>query len=94
MRKEYVKPMIGVELFTLTQSIALFCEDLNKEAGLGVPTHYDPERDCGWDMGNWIIFTSDNSSCKDEQLDGDEEFFEIYGQCYNSPIGGTEIFSS
>lgn len=94
MRKEYVKPMAGIELFTLAQSIATYCSGLNKDAGLGEPTHYD-ENTCCWSLGNTSIFLTDNPTCE-EQFDDEDEFFEEYSfiGCYNNPDGGTSVFSS
>jgi len=89
MRKEYVKPGISVELFSLAQSIAAACEGFQHDTGLGEPAHYD-KTTCGWAMGDFIVFV-DAKICTDAQIGEDEDF---NGLCYNNPDGGTTIFGS
>ena len=100
MKKKYVKPAFGVDLFTVAQSIAMNCgwEVISE---FGRPAHPDKYQ-CGWDMGNVIIFLESMTSCTDPedpdgigiigQPVGEDE--KVEGICYNNPNGGATIFAS
>lgn len=89
MKKMYSKPDFRVESFALTQSVAAGCGAIAGGSTLGKPSHWGKD-DCGWDVGNLIIFVESNSAC--ELKVGEEESFE--GICYNNPDGGNSIFGS
>ena len=88
MKKQYVKPEIYFEHFSMAQTIARNC-GASHDSTVGEPTHYD-ENTCTWDVGGYIIFFD---HCDDEQLEPGVDS-EIGALCYNNPGGGQEVFSS
>ncbi|MBQ5951132.1 MAG: hypothetical protein IJL66_03155 [Lachnospiraceae bacterium] len=98
MKEQYVRPVVYVESFTLTQTIAKDCGDMH-QGTLGESNHYD-EYSCVWNVGGVILFYSDHCEDYDSMgLEEGEEFgpdddFEIGGRCFNNPTGGQQIFSS
>lgn len=93
MKKKYSKPLMNIELFTLAQSIAATCPALQHDTGLGNPNHYS-KTSCGWNMGNIIIFTAENSGCTVKWEEDDPVNIGDIALCYNNPDGGTQIFGS
>ena len=82
MKKAYEKPVLYIERFTLSQTIALNC---GENVYLGEPTHGSKET-CGWNVDGIIVFTSKNYC---------SELTEIYlDVCYNAPAGGYNVFAS
>ena len=84
MKKQYKKPLVAVEHFSIVHTAAKDCWD-------NIPqdqVNFNSER-CGWDIGSAILFLTSvlNSSCT---LDGDG-----FGMvCYNNPAEGKYIFRS
>ncbi len=82
MKKSYKKPMLIVERFTFSQTIANMC---GENLDFGQPTHETKET-CGWDMFGTEVFM-DDSVC-------DFPTEEFGGICYNAPEYGFNVFSS
>lgn len=82
MKKAYQKPMLIVERFTLSQTIAHNC---GKNLDFSMATHATIET-CGWDIVGMEFFM-DPTIC-----DFSAEYFE--GVCYNAPEGGYNVFNS
>ena len=89
MKRVYEKPGIYVENFSLSQSIADGCGAAH-ESTLGNPNHAD-KQNCGWDMGNLVIWTDATNTKCNFFLEEDTPF---EGVCYNNPNGGASIFAS
>lgn len=87
MKAVYKKPVLRLEYFTLSQSIAS-CGDFS-DSTLGEPGNHQ-DRTCGWDMGNVTIWTGQGDSC-DLWWGADDEY---NGVCYNNPNPGLQIFGS
>ena len=88
MKKTYIKPKFGIDLFTVAQSIAATCE-VNHDAEMGYPLQ-EEKTTCGWYMDDTItVFLIGSSFCSYQIKDGDPETY-----CYNNPYGATEIFGS
>lgn len=93
MKKVYTKPVLVMDDFTLSQSIAHNCGDNIKDIWNQATLKY--KGSCGWDTmidadGNGvtdIIFVND----KCNTVIGADEFV---GVCYNNPEGGWNIFNS
>lgn len=90
MKKQYSKPGIIIEDFTISQNISSGCGVPGGGGPLGKPAHWSKET-CAWDMGNITVFLDTMKVCEDIQLGPDDEF---EGICYNNPEGGATIFSS
>lgn len=96
MKKVYTKPVLMMEDFTLSQSIAHNCGD-NLDWNNATLKY---RGSCGWDlMLNGVV----DSGVQD--TDGDVLFLdsqsvctfktlEFEGVCYNNPSGGFNIFNS
>ena len=82
MKRAYAKPVLCIERFTLTQTIARNCGD---NLDFSMATHTTKES-CGWDIGGIEIFV-DSYIC-------DFPVREWDGVCYNAPAGGFNVFSS
>lgn len=88
MKKKYVKPRVGVDLFSLLQTVSGTC-GVEPESEMGRPLQAD-KYTCGWYMDDAVtLFLIDSAFCTVELEDGDDETY-----CYNNPSGGTEIFGS
>ena len=83
MKRVYEKPVLYIERFTLTQSIAHNCGD-NLDFGMGT---LKTKESCGWDVGGVVIFVEGNENCIFPT-----EYLE--GVCYNAPDGGYNVFNS
>ena len=93
MKKVYEKPMVAIESFILTQSIAVSC-GYTPDKFFGHPTHGDALYDgCGWDNGlggqvYWAVGAIDACNV-------DTDYDAVVGEvCYNEPAGGAQIFAS
>lgn len=85
MKKAYNKPLLIVERFALSQTIASGCADMRE---YGYPT-LARKWECGWDFnGAVVIFLEGVTGCVEQIKDG------VYGFCYNGPVGGMSIFHS
>ena len=86
MKKAYKKPMMIVEWFTLSQTIATGCGDLDI---YGSPT-LTRRANCAWDFnGAFLLFLEGNNNCEYQIKDG-----TIDGLCYNGPSAGMSLFHS
>lgn len=87
MKAPYEKPLLAVELFSLTQSIARDCTAGNIPAE---NLNLNDPNTCGWDLGGGlgkdIVFVL-GLACT---IDG-ENMFHV---CYNNPAETTIIFRS
>ena len=83
MKANYTKPMLVVEVFSLSQSTARDCADsIPKEQ----VTSNDPAN-CVWDLGGGTTVFVAGSTCV---IDGEQMGFA----CYNNPTEGNYIFRS
>ena len=82
MKRVYEKPVLYIERFALTQSIAHNCSG-NLDFGMGT---LKTKESCGWDVGGIEIFMDPNIC--------DFPTEEFQGVCYNAPSGGTIVFNS
>ncbi len=104
MKKEYIKPMVMVEGFALSQSIARNCgSTIYQDNPIGYPNYQDIGS-CGWvyteggeddpfagsDVQEPVTYIYWSDGCQNPV--GPD--FEIEGACYNNPGGGTGIFGS
>ncbi len=79
MKANYTKPLLGVELFSLAQSVTRDCDT-------SIPFNLN-DPNCYWDLGNGTSVFLQNTNC---MLDGESM---DYG-CYNNPGEGQYIFRS
>ena len=91
MKKAYIKPVVYMEKFDLSQSIAAGCGAVAGGSSLGKPAHWSKET-CGWNLGNMILWAESTGNCTD--IIEIDEPVENIGICYNNPSGGSSIFSS
>jgi hypothetical protein len=82
MRKQYSKPNILFESYSLSTNIAAGCE--KKTTNLGVDI-------CGADWGNRVIFTDTVQGCVSAVLEGSAEY---NGLCYHNPSEDYNVFLS
>jgi hypothetical protein len=82
LKSNYTKPLLAVELFSLTQSVA---HDCNTSILPGQLNFNDPS--CVWDLGGGTSIFIISGNCV---LDGESMG---YG-CYNNPSEGNYIFRS
>ena len=88
MRKTYTRPVLNIEHFTMTQSIAANCNMPGYNKSWGIPTH-DDKYTCAWDDGDDIYWAIDHIC---ETVVADD--FELEVGCYNNPNGGVTVFGS
>lgn len=90
MKAKYTKPVLVMEHFTLSQSIAHNCGDLLEWDDATMKS----KRDCGWKTGfdidadgkeDILFVSSDVCSYISE---------DFAGICYNNPEGGFNVFNS
>ena len=84
MKANYTKPMLAVEMFSLTQSVTRDCLDSIPNKRLNFNDPYG----CGWDAGGGQIFFMDGGKVCTENGEG------MNGICYNNPSEGNYIFRS
>ena len=82
MKKAYNKPLLIVERFALSQTIATGCGENVEGKPLNTRTY-----NCAWDMGGVIILQT-TEICRDNASD----VWEI--ACYNAPEPSMSIFHS
>lgn len=91
MKKVYEKPVLRVEHFALSQSIAS-CGAAHT-SNVGGPNHWS-KTTCGWVVGN-EVYWSTLPACDDGSGEAYPEGWDDLGAvCYNNPGGGNTIFSS
>lgn len=83
MKANYTKPMLAMEMFSLTQMAARDCADSIPKDQINFD---DPGR-CVWDLGGGTTVFIAGSNCL---LDGESMGFA----CYNNPSEGNYIFRS
>ena len=83
MKKEYTKPQIMFEDFTLSTNIAAGCEHQNV-----LPTN--GTQGCGMAYGNLVIFV-DTNAC---DLSVGRDDGEYGGICYHVPADQGNVFTS
>ena len=84
MKENYTKPLLAVELFSLTQTVVRDCTTANLK-----PERFnmgDPDN-CGWDMGGGMIAFVSEKACN---VNGENMGLG----CYNNPSEDMYIFRS
>lgn len=81
MKKQYKKPLVAVEYFSIAQSTARDCMDSIPQDQVNLSDY-----PCGWEIGEGTIVFMADSTCN---MDGD-----FFGVCYNNPGEGQYIFRS
>ena len=90
MKSKYIKPQLHIENFTLSQSVAQYCNAVPGGNSNGYANHWDIYS-CGWDMSGLVIWMDiENTVCNEF---GEEDDI-VLGMCYNNPEGGTPVFGS
>ena len=90
MKQVYTKPVLMMETFNLTQTIAAGCGAAAGGNTLGRPAQWSKST-CGWDLGNEILWAENTDANCNSYLSVDED---VNGLCYNNPGGGNSIFGS
>ena len=91
MKRQYTRPTLRIERFSLSQTVASSCGDFTGST-LGKPSSGD-KVSCGWDVGGYIVWVADSQSAHDCNVHMSEDArFEAV--CYNNPNGGLTIFGS
>lgn len=89
MKEVYSKPVLHVETFRLSQSIASGCAvPPAGQSTIGRANQWG-RASCGWNMGNVVLWV-EAPQC-DLPTDPNAE---VNGVCYNNPNGGVTIFHS
>ncbi len=83
MKATYTKPLLTMELFSLTQTVARDCSDSIPQDQLTL----GDIANCAWDIGGGATVFVAGSTCT---LDGEQMGFA----CYNNPSEGNYIFRS
>ena len=83
MKANYTKPMLVVEVFSLSQSTARDCADSIPKDQV---TASDPAN-CVWDLGGGATVFVAGSNCT---IDGEK----MGVACYNNPSEGNYVFRS
>jgi hypothetical protein len=83
MKANYTKPLLALEMFSITQSKARDCSDSIPKDQL---TSNDPAN-CAWDLGGGFTVFIEEPNCK---MNGEQMGFA----CYNNPSEGNYIFRS
>ena len=84
MKKQYKKPLIAIEHFSIVHTAARDCWDSIPKESVNLSDH-----PCGWDIGGIVLFSTSfpGTTCT---MDG-----ELMGMgCYNNPGDGQYIFRS
>lgn len=82
MKKKYEKPMILIENFSLSETIA---------AGCDVKVETQNSGQCGLEFGAQTIFLVDVQGCTKKYTVDDGSF---NGLCYHNPTDSTNLFNS
>lgn len=88
MKKIYIKPIVQIERFTISQSVAQNC-GYNDDVFTGFPTQAD-KNSCGWNDGYGEVYWTSNVTCGGEY----SEDLEVGEVCYNNPNGAPTVFAS
>ena len=88
MKKEYSKPGIIIEDFSIAQNIARNC--IMQGGVRPEDNNHSDEDTCIWSVEGVFVFSTKNGSCYKKIAPG-QKFGEI---CYNNPAGGKIIFGS
>lgn len=83
MKANYTKPLLTLELFSLTQTTARDCSSNIPEENLNFN---DPSK-CAWDLGGDVTVFIDKPVC---DINGED----MGMGCYNNPEEGNYIFRS
>ena len=83
MKANYTKPLLAMELFSLTQTVARDCADSIPEARVD----FNDPNTCVWHINSQISVFVAGTNCK---LDGEAMGYA----CYNNPSEGNYIFRS
>ena len=83
MKANYTKPLLAVELFSLTQSIARDCADNIPKSQINT----NDIANCAWDLGGGTTVFISEPNCK---INGEQMEYA----CYNNPSEGNYIFRS
>ena len=83
MKKEYSKPIVVFESFSLSTNIAGDCEHKTK-----LPSA-DTQYGCGYQIRGAIVFVSEVQGCTYHEPDG-----EYNGICYHVPTVESNLFNS
>lgn len=89
MKKQYSKPGIIIEDFTIAQNISAGCGAVAGGNSLGRPNHWAKET-CGWVVGDYILWVESTGYCNLDTVLNEE----CEGVCYNNPGAGNTIFNS
>ena len=85
VKKEYKKPLVAVERFSLVYTTARDCMDSIPQDQVTIS-----DKPCVWDLGGGsIVFTPGDITTQQCNIDGD-----LFGVCYNNPGEGHYIFRS
>ena len=88
MKMKYVKPAMCIELYSLTESIAVSCAN-NGDSDFG-KNLWANGYDCVWEHYDFgAIFNESNRNCV--YLDS---MLETEMGCYNNPVGEPSMFGS
>ena len=95
MKQVYTKPVLMMETFTLSQTIATDCtaDNLSTPGGnsIGRPLQWS-KTTCGWLVGDQILWVEGGGAgCNVPFMTEDTA---VDGLCYNNPNGGNAIFRS
>lgn len=86
MKQKYIKPIISIEKFNLSQTVALGCGGYVDYERV----NFNSREKCGYDIGGGTIFFVEEPACTDMSIgEGDTGI-----ACYNNPDGGWTIFRS
>ena len=85
MKKQYKKPLVAVEHFSIVQTTARDCWDSIPQNQVNLSDH-----PCGWELGlGSVLF---NTTLTDARCNIDGEGFGLV--CYNNPGEGQLMFRS
>ena len=93
MKAKYTKPVLHMETFSLSQSVATNCGAAHSST-LGGPTWGDATN-CVWKLSEYETYFLMGSSCTIEFTSEEANTPGIFeNMCYNNPTPGQSIFSS
>lgn len=82
MKKEYKKPIVVFENFSLSANIAAGCE---------VKTWLPTNNQCGMNASGLFVFMEGMNGCSDIKVSPGESF---NGICYHTPSDSNNLFNS
>ena len=83
MKANYTKPLLAMELFSLTQTVARDCADSIPESRVD----FNDPNTCVWHLNSYTTVFVAGTNC---MLDGEAMGYA----CYNNPSEGNYIFHS